>query len=95
MKRSKGQHNSSRNRLLRDNRGRKAVPIDRFLQTFSANDNIIISPEPFFQRNIPHRRFFGASGRIVKEKGKAYTVEVKSGKKYKYVDVLPVHLKRL
>ncbi|MCW1301609.1 MAG: 50S ribosomal protein L21e [Candidatus Parvarchaeota archaeon] len=93
MKRSRGLHNSSRNRLLRD--GKKTVPIGRFLQTFNVNDSVIVSPEPYFQRNIPYRRFFGASGKIVKEKGKAYTVEIKAGKKYKYIDVLPVHLKRL
>ncbi|MGC8516613.1 MAG: 50S ribosomal protein L21e [Candidatus Acidifodinimicrobium sp.] len=95
MKRSKGLHKSSRNRLLRDNNERKTVPIRKFLQTFSVNDNVIIKPEPFFQRNIPHRRFFGASGRVVKDKGRAYTIEVKDGNRLKYIDVLPVHLKKL
>lgn len=80
---------------MRSNDERKTVPIGKFLQTFNVNDNVIISPEPFFQRNIPHRRFFGASGKVIREKGRAYTIAVKDGKRYKYIDVLPVHLKKL
>ncbi len=93
MVRSKGMHRSSRDRLTRKITDGEAIR--RALQSFNTNDMVVISPNPAIQKNIPHHRFFGAAARVLGKQGKAYKLEVRQGKKVKYLHILPEHLKRL
>ena len=93
--RSSGMHIRSRDKLSRPSGSRGTVDIRRSLQTFSVNDKVLIDPDPFIQRNIPHRRFFGVSGVVLQKKGRSYTIGVLIGKKLKRLDLMPAHLKRL
>jgi large subunit ribosomal protein L21e len=91
-----GLHKRSRKRLKLDIKERGKVNIKKALQSFELGDKVIIDPDSRIQRNLPQRSFFGAVGKVVEKKGKAYTVEVKQqGDCLKRIDVLPVHIKRL
>jgi len=92
MVRSKGMHRRSRDRLLMKLTYPEAIR--RSLQSFKIDDSVVISPNPSIQKNIPHHRFFGVSGRVIGKKGRAYTVEIRQGSKLKHIDMLPEHLKR-
>lgn len=95
MIRSKGYHSSSRDWLTvpRDQKGR--INTYRILQTFKEGDKVMIYPEPRFQRNIPHTRFFGKVGVIVEKRGRAYTVKVRDGGKEKTIQLYPWHLLKI
>ncbi len=91
----KGMHRRSRNRLTRavDEHGK--INIKAALQSFNVNDRVVVIPDPSVQKNIPHRRFFGVAGKVIEQRGRSYTVEFISGKAIKYVNILPVHLKKV
>jgi large subunit ribosomal protein L21e len=91
----KGAHRRSRKRLTisKDKKGK--IDLKKALQSFEKGDRVLIAPAAYFQRNIPHRRFFGVPGLVLQKKGKAYTVEVIQGSAKKTIDLLPVHLKKL
>lgn len=91
----KGAHRRSRSRLSipKDKKGR--IDLKKALQSFDEGERVLISPAAYNQRNIPHRRFFGVQGVVLRKKGRAYTVEVVQGAATKTVDLLPVHLRKL
>jgi len=64
------------------------------MQDFEEGDIVSISINPRYQ-NIPHPRFQGKSGKIVKRQGRAYYVQIKDGGKIKQVISNPEHLVRL
>ncbi|MCL4400754.1 MAG: 50S ribosomal protein L21e [Candidatus Parvarchaeota archaeon] len=91
----RGAHKRSRRRLALRVKDKGQIDLKKALQTFNLGDKVIIDPSPYFQKNIPHRRFFGINGTVLQKKGKAYTIEVMQGKMCKMVDMLPIHLKKL
>jgi len=64
------------------------------MQEFREGDVVSISINPRFQ-NIPHPRFQGKSGKIVKKQGRAYYVQIKDKNKVKEIISNPEHLVRL
>ncbi len=90
-----GLHRRSRKRLKLDINQRGKVDIKKALQSFEVGDKVVVDPDSRVQRNLPQRSFFGAVGIVIQKKGKAYTIEVKQGKKSKRIDLLPVHMKGL
>ncbi len=91
----KGAHHRSRRRLALRKRDKGKIDLKKALQSFNDGERVLIDPSSSVQRNIPHRRFFGINGVILKKKGRAYTVQVMQGTMTKTVDLLPVHLKKL
>ncbi len=91
----KGAHRRSRKRLAIPKGKKGRIELRKALQSFKNGERVLIAPAAYFQKNIPHRRFFGISGVVVQKKGKAYTVEVIQGSAKKTVDLLPVHLRKL
>ncbi|MCL5009582.1 MAG: 50S ribosomal protein L21e [Candidatus Parvarchaeota archaeon] len=91
----KGAHRRSRKRLTiqKDKKGK--IELRKALQSFNEGERVLIAPSAYFQRNIPHRRFFGVQGTVIRKKGKAYSIRVVQGSANKVVDLLPVHLKKL
>ena len=90
-----GAHKRSRRRLALRAEEHGQIKLKKTLQEFKGGDRVLIDPTASVQRNIPHRRFFGIAGTVVKKKGRAYSIEVVQGTSIKTVDLLPVHLKRL
>ncbi|MCW1291802.1 MAG: 50S ribosomal protein L21e [Candidatus Rehaiarchaeum fermentans] len=95
MIRSKGYHSGSRSWLTLSAEERKRNITRLFLQKFNKGDKVIIYPEPRYQRNIPHTRFFGKVGVVEGMRGRAYEIVVKDGKKLKKLQLYPWHLRKL
>lgn len=69
--------------------------INKILGNFSINDRVQIDAEPGMHSGMPFKRFQGMSGRIIKQSGKGYFVEVPVGGMKKQVLVGAVHMKKL
>ena len=75
-------------------RNKGKINIRQYMQEFREGDVVSISINPRFQ-NIPHPRFQGKSGKIVKKQGRAYYVQIKDKNKVKEIISNPEHLVRL
>jgi large subunit ribosomal protein L21e len=54
---------------------------------------VMIDVEPSSPKNIPHYRYKGKVGVVVRKRGQAYVVSVKLGNKEKTLMLRPEHLK--
>lgn len=93
MRRSRGFRSKTRHKLQKTNRRGRTNPITKKIQKFSENDMVHIIIDPSVHKGQPHPRFHGMTGRVVKERGRAYIVTLKEGNKAKQVIVRPEHLK--
>jgi len=72
-------------------RDRGKIKIRKYMQEFQEGEIVSISINPRYQ-NIPHPRFQGKSGRVVKKQGRAYYVQIKDKNKTKQIMSNPEHL---
>ncbi len=72
-------------------RDRGKIKIRKYMQEFQEGEIVSISINPRYQ-NIPHPRFQGKSGRVVKKQGRAYYVQIKDKNKTKQIISNPEHL---
>ncbi len=71
----------------------KRPAITKFLQKFEKGQTVVIVQEPSSHKGMPHPRFKGMIGKVIDVRGKSYIVEVRNGKKAKYIISRPEHLK--
>ena len=91
MRRSKGFRSKTRNKL----KTRRRVKITDLLKEYAIGDRVAIVLNPSVQDGMPHPRFHGKVGRVIRKRGRAYVVEFKDGNKRKEAIALPVHLKKV
>ena len=72
-------------------RDRGKIKIRKYMQEFQEGEIVSISINPRYQ-NIPHPRFQGKSGRVVKKQGRAYYVQIQDKNKTKQIISNPEHL---
>ena len=92
--RTKGFRVGTRKKLSKHPRDRGKVSIRAFLRKYRVGEAVIITPEPAYNKGMPHKRYMGDHGKIVEVRGRAYMVQVKDGKSLKKVICSPIHLKR-
>lgn len=92
---SSGMRSRTRRKLSKRTGSKGRITISRLIQKFDIGQKVTIIPEPGIQSSIPHRRFFGKGGVVVKKQGRSYAVEVEDGGKRKVIFCLPVHLRRV
>jgi large subunit ribosomal protein L21e len=72
----------------------KGLPsLGRLLVNYNIGDKVDIVIEPSQQKGMPHRRFHGKVGEILRKQGNAYIVKVNDLNKEKSLIVRPEHLK--
>ncbi|PKP59727.1 MAG: 50S ribosomal protein L21e [Candidatus Altiarchaeales archaeon HGW-Altiarchaeales-2] len=90
---SKGYRRKTRHlRVKLRNKGK--VQIRKYMQKFDEGETVAININPRYQ-NIPHPRFQGKGGKIVKKQGRAYHVRIRDGNKIKQIISNPEHLVKL
>ena len=94
MKASKGPRANTRYKLQKKPRNRGLSPITRGLQTFESGDRVNIVIDPSVHKGMPSSRFHGLTGIVIRSRGSAYEVDVKTGNKHKTVVARPEHLVR-
>jgi len=65
------------------------------IQEFKPKDEVIINQNPSFHKGMPHPRFKGISGRVIKKTGNSYLIEISNKNKSKLIVSRPEHLKRV
>jgi large subunit ribosomal protein L21e len=93
VKKSRGFRSGTRKKL-RKKKARR-VTVTKFLQKFKKDDKVMIVQDPSSQKGMPFPRFKGKSAKIVAARGKSYILELKDGKKKKFVISRPEHLKKI
>ena len=83
MPRSHGERKNTRNKLSKWKRERGLSPISRAIQSFASGERVHIRIDPSVHKGMPHHRFHGMTGTVKGERGRAYIVEVSSGKKHR------------
>ena len=92
MKRIGGFRRKSRSKMRIPIREKGKIKINRFLQTFSVGDKVLLKPYPSFHKGVFDLIFYGKIGNVIGTQGKCYKVEIKDRKKLKTLLVHPVHL---
>ena len=72
---------------------REKFTVTRYVQTFQINERVVIDPDPFSQKGLPHVRYKGKIGVVKEKRGRAYVVGVKIGKKEMKIIARPEHLR--
>jgi large subunit ribosomal protein L21e len=72
---------------------RAKFTVEKYLREFHPKQRVLIDVEPSSTKNIPHYRYKGKTGTVVRKRGQAYIVSVKLGDKDKTLMLRPEHLK--
>ena len=65
------------------------------LQEFKDGQRVQVIIEPAVHKGMPHPRFHGKMGEVLKQKGRAFIVKIKDGGKEKLITCHAVHLKQV
>ncbi len=79
-------------RKLKKPHGEKFT-VERFLREFHSNQKVLIDIDPSSPKNMPHYRYKGKVGKVLKKRGRAYVVSIMLGNKQKTLMLKPEHLK--
>jgi large subunit ribosomal protein L21e len=94
VKASKGYRRRTRSVMQKRARDRGLSPITRIFQTFEVGEKANINIDPSVHKGVPHVRFHGHTGTIVRKQGEAYLIDVRMGGMMKQVIVRPEHLRK-
>jgi large subunit ribosomal protein L21e len=94
VKASKGYRRRTRYVMQKRARDRGLSPITRIFQTFEIGEKANINLDPSVHKGVPHVRFHGHTGTVVRMQGEAYLIDVRMGRKMKQVIVRPEHLRK-
>jgi len=92
MKRSKGIRNRNRTLFRRKPRDRGKNPLGRILTPYTPGQMVTISINPSIQKGMPHRRYQGRVGMISEKRGRAYVIQVTTGKVPRQIIARPEHI---
>lgn len=93
MRKSKGYRHGTR-RLFRKNiRKRGLRPPDYILTDFNEGEIVDIIVDPSEHKGMPHRRYHGKTGEIIKKQGKAFIIQIKQGRAIKQIIANKEHLR--
>lgn len=91
VKKSRGFRSGTRKKLKK----RKKTGITKFLQKFKIGEKAMIVQEPSSHKGMPFPRFKGKVGKIIGSRGSSYILELKNGKKKKFIISRPEHLRKV
>lgn len=91
-KNSKGFHSRTRGVLTKEARDKGLPPPTHYLRDFAPGAKVIIRLEAAEHGGMPHPRYQGKVGVVLRKRGRAYEVAFTDGRKVKMVISDPVHL---
>ena len=93
MRKSKGYRHGTRRLFKKHIRKKGLRPPDYVLRDFSEGDIVDIIIDPGEHKGMPHRRYHGKTGEIIRKQGKAYVVYIKQGRSMKEIIANKEHLR--
>lgn len=95
MPKSKGLRRRMRSLASKHPRERGMRGLSRLIQEYELGQKVAICIDSTYIDSAPHRRYQGLSGTIIGRRGRAYVVEVYTGRKRRELIVNPEHLRLL
>lgn len=93
MRKPKGLRARTRSLLRKKPRDRGKISTSKLLYDYKHGEKVVIDIEPSVTKGMPHRRYQGKVGVVVRKRGRAYAVDVTQKDSVKRIIVLPEHLK--
>lgn len=93
VKRVRGNRGGHSRQQLRKHREKTTV--NKLLQNFREGEKVIIDINSEVQDAMPHPRYQGREGIVLKQRGKCYEIAIKDGNKDKTIVTGPAHLKKV
>ena len=93
MRKSKGYRARTRHLFKKHTRQKGIRPTDYILRDFNEGDVVDIIVDPSEHKGMPHRRYHGKTGEIIKKQGKAFIVAIKQGRATKQIIANKEHLR--
>ncbi|MDD5337509.1 MAG: 50S ribosomal protein L21e [Candidatus ainarchaeum sp.] len=90
VKRSKGFLSKG----TKSTRKKRTLTANDFVKPFKPGEHVVISIGPYF-KGLPHPRYNGVGGQVLRKQGTAYIVRIKDGGLEKTLVVSPVHMLKL
>jgi len=92
MKGSKGYYTGTRSLLKKPLRERGKLNIGRILQEYPVGSKVLIKMDSSVQKSMPHKRFHGKIGVIVRKQGRGYVITVPQGNSIKEIITRAEHI---
>ncbi len=92
MKKSKGYCAGTRRLFKKAPRERGKTRISKLLYEYQPGNQVVIKIDPSIQKGMPHRRYHGKVGVVLRKLGQSYSVSVTQGNATKEIIVRPEHL---
>ncbi|MDF1533792.1 MAG: 50S ribosomal protein L21e [Methanosarcinaceae archaeon] len=93
MPKSHGERFCTRHKLKKSSRERGLSPVNKAIQEFVEGQMVHVDIDPSVQRGMPNPKFHGKTGKVIKQRGRAYILHVSDGNATKEIIALPQHLK--
>ena len=93
MRKSRGYRHRTRHLFKKHTREKGIRPLDYLLSDFNEGDIVDIVTDSSEHKGMPHRRYHGKTGEVVKKQGKAYVVLIKQGNAIKQIIAKKEHLR--
>lgn len=92
MSKSRGYRAKTRSLLKRKPREKGKTGLSKILREYDSGEKVVIKLDPSVHKGMPHRRYHGRIGVVVKKRGRAYVVNVTQGDATKQIIVRSEHL---
>lgn len=91
--RSKGSRSKTRHKLAKTARTRGAPPVTHSLRSYEPGSRVAVVVNGSVHAGMPHHRFHGLTGTVIKKQGGSFVLQVRMGGKMKTVVARPEHLR--
>jgi len=93
MRKSKGYRNKTRHIFRKHTRDKGIRSLDYLLRDFNEGDVVDIIVDSGEHKGMPHRRYHGKTGEIIKKQGKAFVISIRQGNAIKKIIANKEHLR--
>jgi len=92
MRGSKGYYAGTRSLLKKATRDKGKPKISKLLQEYQPGSQVIIRMDSSVQKSMPHKRFHGKIGTVVRKQGRGYVISVPQGNSIKEIIIRSEHI---
>ena len=94
-KRIGGNRRKTRHKFAKTVRYRGKFSLADYFQTFKQGEKVCLVAEPSIHKGFYHARFHGKAGKVTKQRGQCYEVEITDVNMKKTLIVHPIHMQRI
>jgi large subunit ribosomal protein L21e len=92
MRKSKGYRSGARRLLTKEPREHGKLRLSKLLHEYQSGTSVVIKIDSSVHKGMPHRRYHGKVGTVLKKRGRSYVVSVSQGDALREIIVRPEHL---